>query len=104
MPVMNEPAADTTQPATPRTTMKAVAVLPGQANSVHLAEMPRPHVNREYFEIGVKDMAQAEAQFPGWFSRLLTHPVRGLDSYRELINTLNTSRTAIKVFCEVAPL
>jgi hypothetical protein len=25
----------------------------------------------------VKDLAQAEAEYPGWLSRLLTHPVRG---------------------------
>ena len=61
------------------------------------------NANREYFEIGVTDMAHAEAQFPGWLSRLLTHPVNGLDSYRELMDTLTTARTAIKVFCEVAP-
>jgi len=61
------------------------------------------NANREYFEIGVTDMAHAEAQFPGWLSRLLTHPVNGLDSYRELMETLTTARTAIKVFCEVAP-
>jgi threonine dehydrogenase-like Zn-dependent dehydrogenase len=62
------------------------------------------NANREYFETGVKDMAQTEAQFPGWLSRLLTHPVRGLENYRELIDTLTTARSAIKVYCEVAPL
>ena len=62
------------------------------------------NANREYFETGVKDMAQAEAQFPGWLSRLLTHPVRGLENYRELIDTLTTARSAIKVYCEVAAL
>ena len=62
------------------------------------------NANREYFELGVRDMAQAEAEYPGWLRRLLTHPVMGLDNYRELIDTLTTARTAIKVFCEVAPL
>jgi threonine dehydrogenase-like Zn-dependent dehydrogenase len=60
------------------------------------------NANREYFELGVKDLAQAEAEFPGWLSRLLTHPVKGLENYRELIDTLTTARSAIKVFCEVA--
>ena len=32
------------------------------------------NANREYFEMGVKDMAQAEARVPGWLARLLTHP------------------------------
>jgi threonine dehydrogenase-like Zn-dependent dehydrogenase len=60
------------------------------------------NANREYFESGVKDLAQAEAEYPGWLSRLLTHPVKGLENYRELIDTLTTARSAIKVFCEVA--
>jgi glucose 1-dehydrogenase len=60
------------------------------------------NANREYFELGVRDMAQAEAEFPGWLARLLTHPVRGLENYAELLDTLTTARGAIKVFCEVA--
>jgi threonine dehydrogenase-like Zn-dependent dehydrogenase len=60
------------------------------------------NANREYFELGVRDMAQAGAQFPGWLAQLLTHPVRGLDNYRELIDTLTTAKGAIKVYCEVA--
>ena len=62
------------------------------------------NANREYFEMGVKDMAQAEAEYAGWLPRLLTHPVKGLEGFRELMETLTTARTAIKVFCEVAPL
>ena len=62
------------------------------------------NANREYFEMGVKDMAQAEAEYAGWLSRLLTHPVKGLEGFRELMDTLTTARAAIKVFCEVAPL
>jgi threonine dehydrogenase-like Zn-dependent dehydrogenase len=60
------------------------------------------NANREYFEAGVKDLSHAEAQYPGWLARLLTHPVRGLENYRQLIETLTTARGAIKVFCEVA--
>lgn len=26
------------------------------------------NANREYFEMGVKDLAQAEAEYPGWLS------------------------------------
>ena len=59
------------------------------------------NANREYFELGVRDMAQAEAEYPGWLARLLTHPVKGLDNYRELIDTLTTAKGAIKVYCEV---
>ena len=62
------------------------------------------NANREYFEMGVKDLAQAEAEFPGWLSRLLTHPIKGLDRYVELMETLTEARGAIKVYCDVAPL
>jgi threonine dehydrogenase-like Zn-dependent dehydrogenase len=62
------------------------------------------NANREYFELGVRDMAQGEAEYPGWLGRLLTHPVKGLESYRELFETLTTAKGAIKVFCEVAAL
>jgi threonine dehydrogenase-like Zn-dependent dehydrogenase len=60
------------------------------------------NANREYFEMGVKDMAQAEAQYPGWLRRLLTHPVRGLENWRQLLDTLTSAKGAIKVYCEVA--
>jgi threonine dehydrogenase-like Zn-dependent dehydrogenase len=62
------------------------------------------NANREYFETGVKDMAQAEAEYPGWLERLLTHPVKGLENYKELFEKLTTARGAIKVYCEVADL
>ena len=62
------------------------------------------NANREYFELGVRDMALAEAEYPGWLARLLTHPVRGLQSYRELFEKLGSANGAIKVFCEVAAL
>ncbi|HSC28706.1 MAG TPA: glucose 1-dehydrogenase [Vicinamibacterales bacterium] len=60
------------------------------------------NANREYFELGVRDMSQAEAEYPGWLGRLLTHPVKGLDNFRELMDTLTGAKGAIKVYCEVA--
>jgi threonine dehydrogenase-like Zn-dependent dehydrogenase len=60
------------------------------------------NANREYFERGVGDLSQAELQYPGWLSRLLTHPVKGLDNYQELFDKLLNARGAIKIFCEVA--
>jgi threonine dehydrogenase-like Zn-dependent dehydrogenase len=60
------------------------------------------NANREYFEMGVKDLAQAEAEYPGWLARLLTHPVKGLENYPELFAKLTNGNGAIKVFCEVA--
>jgi glucose 1-dehydrogenase len=62
------------------------------------------NANREYFETGVRDMAQAEAEYAGWLARLLTHPVKGLQNYGELFEKLTTAKDAIKVFCEVADL
>ena len=62
------------------------------------------NANREYFEMGVRDMAQAEAQYPGWLGRLLTHLAKGLENYQELFRQLTTANGAIKVFCEVADL
>ena len=60
------------------------------------------NASRENFETGVRDMSQAEAEYPGWLRQLLTHPVKGLDSYRELFDRLQNPDGAIKIFCEVA--
>lgn len=62
------------------------------------------NANREYFETGVKDLATAELQFPGWLKKFLTHPVRGLENYAEMIRLLTEARGAIKVYCEVAAI
>ena len=62
------------------------------------------NANREYFEMGVKDMAHAEAQYPGWLSRLLTHPVQGLENWELLLDTLTGARGAIKVYCVVSDM
>jgi threonine dehydrogenase-like Zn-dependent dehydrogenase len=60
------------------------------------------NASRENFETGVRDMSQAEAEYPGWLRRLLTHPVKGLDRYRELFDRLHNPNGAIKIFCEVS--
>jgi threonine dehydrogenase-like Zn-dependent dehydrogenase len=60
------------------------------------------NANREYFEMGARDLAQAELEYPGWLARLLTHPVKGLENYQKLFEYLTTARGAIKVYCEVA--
>ena len=62
------------------------------------------NANREYFEMGVGDLSQAEAEYPGWLKKLLTHPVKGLENYGDLFEKLATAKGAIKVFCEVAEL
>lgn len=59
------------------------------------------NANREYFETGAKDLAQAELEYPGWLKKLLTHPVKGLENYAELFEKLTNAKGAIKVYCEV---
>ena len=59
------------------------------------------NANREYFESGVKDMSQAALEYGDWLSRLLTHPINGLENHKQLIDTLSSAKGAIKVFCEV---
>src|SRR5215207_6399829 len=53
------------------------------------------NANREYFEMGVKDLAHAEAQYPGWLERLLTHKVSGLENWQQLLDTLTNAKGAI---------
>lgn len=60
------------------------------------------NASRDNFETGVRDMSQAEAEYPGWLRHLLTDPVRGLDGYQELFARLQNPNGAIKIFCEVA--
>jgi len=62
------------------------------------------NASRDNFETGVRDMSQAEAEYPGWLRRLLTHPVKGLDRYEELFSLLQNPNGAIKIFCEVGGL
>jgi len=96
-----------------------VLVLSSITGGQHTLEVPADRINldfvlgnkvmvgtvnasRENFENGVRDMSQAEAEYPGWLARLLTHPVKGLDRYQELFSLLHSPNGAIKIFCEVA--
>ena len=60
------------------------------------------NASRENFESGVRDMAHAESEYPGWLKHLLTHPVHGLEKYQELFAHLEKPNGAIKIFCEVS--
>lgn len=62
------------------------------------------NASREDFERAVQDLAQAELSCPGWLSKLLTHPIHGLENYEALMKTLTEAKGAIKVYCEVVPL
>ncbi len=98
-----------------------VLVLSSITGGQHTLEVPADRINldfvlgnkvmvgtvnasRENFEGGARDMSQAEAEYPGWLRRLLTHPVRGLERYDELFTLLQHPNGAIKIYCEVAAL
>ena len=57
---------------------------------------------REDFEMGVRDLSQAQAEYTDWLSQLLTHPIKGLENYKELFEKLTKAEGVIKVFCKVA--
>jgi threonine dehydrogenase-like Zn-dependent dehydrogenase len=59
------------------------------------------NANREHFELGARDLGQAELSYPGWLPKLLTHPVKGLAAYAELMRILGNGRDVIKAYCEV---
>jgi threonine dehydrogenase-like Zn-dependent dehydrogenase len=53
--------------------------------------------HRGYFEGALTRFAQAEATWPGWLAKLLTHPVQGLENYQHLLDALLGTEGAIKV-------
>ncbi len=59
------------------------------------------NANREYFEAGMYDPCRAELEYPGWLSKLLTHPVEGLENHAEMIRLPTEDRRAIKVYMNV---
>ncbi len=61
------------------------------------------NASRADFESGVRDLAMAQARWPGWLGQLLTHPVHGLENAPKALELLGTPG-AIKVFVEVNPL
>ncbi len=60
------------------------------------------NANRQHFEEGVRDMAVAEARWPGWLHRLITHRIHGLDNFGRAFEALGQPG-AIKVVVEIAP-
>src|SRR5437764_14185134 len=60
------------------------------------------NASRADFVSGVDDMVKAEAFFPGWFDKLLTMRVNGLENYAEMLRHLTEDKEAIKVYVEVA--
>ena len=62
------------------------------------------NANIDHFKMGVKDYALAEQKFPGWLKKLLTHPVKGLENYSQMVDLLFNGENAIKVFIEIDSL
>lgn len=62
------------------------------------------NASREDFLRGVADLSQAELSWPGWLSKLRTHPVKGLENYRVLLDALTSGNGVIKAYCQVAEL
>jgi threonine dehydrogenase-like Zn-dependent dehydrogenase len=54
------------------------------------------------FTSGRDDLVKAYAFYPGWLERLLTHPVEGLENYKQMLRELTEATDAIKVFVQVA--
>jgi hypothetical protein len=52
--------------------------------------------------MGIKDLALGEVTYPGVIQKILTHPIRGLDNYAEMMRLLVDERAALKVYVEVA--
>jgi threonine dehydrogenase-like Zn-dependent dehydrogenase len=59
------------------------------------------NANRTFFEMGVEDMALAQAEAPGWLSSLITDRIPGLDNYKDLVQRLHTPGP-IKIVCEIS--
>ena len=57
--------------------------------------------NRRHFELGIQAMSHGELTYPGVTERILTHPVEGLDSYKDMMRILE-EKEALKVFVNVA--
>jgi glucose 1-dehydrogenase len=60
------------------------------------------NANREHFESGIKDLALGEVMYPGVLEKILTSPVNGLSSYKEMMRLLVEDNSALKVYVNVA--
>ena len=57
--------------------------------------------NRRHFELGLQALSHGELTYPGVTGRILTHPVAGLDNYKQMMDLLE-QKDALKVFVNVA--
>jgi hypothetical protein len=57
--------------------------------------------NRRHFELGLQALSHGELTYPGVTQLMLTHPVSGLDRYKEMMGLLDEN-TALKVYVNVS--
>lgn len=57
--------------------------------------------NRHHFELGLQALSHGELTYPGVTSRILTHPVAGLDGYAEMMRLLEDPEV-LKVYVNIA--
>jgi threonine dehydrogenase-like Zn-dependent dehydrogenase len=57
--------------------------------------------NRRHFELGLQALSHGELTYPGVTGQILTHPVAGLEKYKEMMQLLE-EKEALKVFVNVA--
>jgi len=60
------------------------------------------NANYRHFEAGIADLALGEVTYPRVIERILTTPVDGLESYREMMHHLVENNDALKVYVNVA--
>jgi threonine dehydrogenase-like Zn-dependent dehydrogenase len=60
------------------------------------------NANRRHFEAGIADLALGEVTWPGVIEKILTHPVQGIENYKEMMRLLVEDKDALKVYVEVA--
>jgi threonine dehydrogenase-like Zn-dependent dehydrogenase len=60
------------------------------------------NAGKEHFAEGVRDLTQCESLYPGWLESMLTHPVEGIENYRQMFDLLNDGAPGmVKTFCRI---
>ncbi len=59
------------------------------------------NANRRHFEQGIQALSHGELTYPGVTQQVLTHPIAGLENYKEMMRLLE-EKEALKVFVNVA--
>lgn len=61
------------------------------------------NAGKEHFAAGVKDLALCEAMYAGWLGKLLTHPIEGIENFRQMFDLLNNGAPRmVKTFCKIS--